>query len=257
MELLQKIVDELAKLDYVDAICLSGSRTGLFDEKSDFDIYVYSSKQVDIQFRKDLANKYSAQAEVANDFFGEGDEWLLPNGVGFDFMYRDTKWLNDEITRVWDKHQAGVGYSTAFLYNIKTSKILFDRKNEFASAQKKLETPYPQGLSEAIIAKNYPLLKSKLCASFYEQVEKAIEREDFISVNHRTSAFLASYFDVLFALNKVLHPGEKKLIAFTNKLCKTLPKDFENDVNYVAKAPANEKLKAMDKLLEELKPLIS
>jgi hypothetical protein len=29
-----------------------------------------------------------------------------------------------------------------------------------------------------------------------------------VSLNHRTAALLASYFDVLFALNRVHHPGD-------------------------------------------------
>ena len=53
------------------------------------------------------------------------------------------------------------------------------------------------------------LLKDKPFASYYEQIEKAIKRDDKNSINHRISAFMASYFDIIFAKNKMLHPGEK------------------------------------------------
>ena len=50
------------------------------------------------------------------------------------------------------------------------------------------------------------------------------------SICHRKAAFLESYFDVLFAANRLLHPGEKRLIAFAVANCKVLPKDFEKDI---------------------------
>ena len=67
------------------------------------------------------------------------------------------------------------------------------------------------------------LMKDKPFASYYEQIEKAVKREDEISVNHRISAFMASYFDVIFAKNELLHPGEKRLVQFALKNCNILP----------------------------------
>ena len=66
------------------------------------------------------------------------------------------------------------------------------------------------------------LLKDKPFASYYEQIKKALMRNDIVSVNHRITAFLASYFDIIFATNKLLHPGEKRLIKYAQDNCKRI-----------------------------------
>ncbi len=53
------------------------------------------------------------------------------------------------------------------------------------------------------------LISDKKNASYLDQIKLAVKRNDPISVNHRIAAFMASYFDIIFALNKVYHPGEK------------------------------------------------
>lgn len=233
--ILKEIVNEFSQLNCVDAVVLSGSQTGLFnDEISDFDVYVYSNEHIPLDFRQKLAEKYGEKYEVGNDFFEDGDEFLLKeNGKGLDLMYRSLANIEGELDWVWRKHNAKVGYTTAVLHNIRTSKILFDRYGEFKKLQDELYEPYPQELKNNIIKKNLPLIKGKMAATFYDQIEWAVKRNDLVSQNHRTAAFFASYFDVIFALNEQTHPGEKRLVAYAEKICKILPQNFRMDVENV------------------------
>jgi hypothetical protein len=46
-----------------------------------------------------------------------------------------------------------------------------------------------------------------------QQIAAAIRRNDTVSINHRVAAWLASYFDIIFAVNSRFHPGEKRLLS--------------------------------------------
>ena len=48
-------------------------------------------------------------------------------------------------------------------------------------------------------------------------------RSSRADLNHRVAALLASYFDVIFALNRVLHPGEKRLMEWAQANCAQTP----------------------------------
>ncbi len=58
-------------------------------------------------------------------------------------------------------------------------------------------------------------------------------RDDSVSIIHRTAALLASYFDILFAVNSVPHPGEKRLVAQVKKLCSKIPNGMEEHINSI------------------------
>jgi hypothetical protein len=95
--------------------------------------------------------------------------------------------------------------------------------------------PYPEELRAAIIAKNLPILRRNM-SSYIHQMELAIQRGDLVSLNHRTTALLASYFDVLFALNRQPHPGEKRLVKFAEQLCSKRPAVFADRIEELLKS---------------------
>ncbi len=66
--------------------------------------------------------------------------------------------------------------------------------------------------------------------SYDTQIRKAIARKDAVSVNHRTAAFLESYVDIIVALNKLTHPGEKRMVQYAAEKAEILPDNFEDNL---------------------------
>lgn len=233
LELARRVADRYAALRPVQAVALSGSQTsGQSDEASDIDLYVYVTHPLTLDQRTEVAAGAS-RVEIGNSFWEPGDEWTDKNSsLGMDVMYRELNWIDEQLNRVLIDHQASVGYSTCFLYNVRNSTLLFDRESWFAELQEKASWPYPAELKRAIVAKNYPILRNTI-SSYVHQIENAIRRNDSVSVNHRVTALLASYFDILFTVNEQPHPGEKRLITSAQKLCRKLPENFSDQVERV------------------------
>lgn len=258
--ILKEIANHYAQLDCVFAVVQAGSRTsGQSDELSDYDIYVYSDMEIPVEFRTELAKMYSNDYEIDNRYFETGDEWNLKaeyGASGMDFMFRSINWIQDCIENVYNKHYASNGYTTCFLHNVATSKILYDKNGWFKGLQDKIARGYPKELRNNIIKRNMMLLKDKKNASYLEQIKFAVKRNDPVSINHRISAFLASYFDVLFAVNEIFHPGEKRLIKYAKQHCKTLPQNFEEDLTQLFKVSDEEKIAILDNMVERLRTIL-
>lgn len=77
-----------------------------------------------------------------------------------------------------------------------------------------------------------------------------------VSVNHRLAGFLASYFDVIFAKNEILHPGEKRLVKFALDNCKILPQNFEPNINALLCQPNPETLHILDDMVNNLREIL-
>ena len=257
LELAHKIAAIFSACPQVVAIALAGSKSSnLSDDLSDLDFYVYIESEIPLDTRTNIAKEFATHIEINNSFWEPGDEWIDSNsGCGVDIMYRTPNWIEAQLDRVLVLHQASVGYSTCFWWNILTSQSLYDR-GWFRQLQEKAKQPYPEQLRQAIIAKNYPILRKNI-SSYTHQLELAINRRDFVSINHRITALLASYFDIIFAVNYVPHPREKRLIDFAKKLCK-LPNNLEEYVNNVASTSGNNQdiIHCVNSLIDSLDELL-
>lgn len=254
-KLLEPVVAAFSREASVQAIALSGGSVGnLCDELSDYDVYVYATAEVDVGWREKTAAAHAAQYDVNQQFYETTDDWLMPGvKTPVELIYRSPDWIEAVVDRVWRHGQASVGYSTCLVHNVKSSVILFDRDGWFRRLQETTELPYPEILRKNIIKKNLPMLSGRLNCSFDEQIRNALLRNDIVSVNHRISAFLASYFDVLFAMNRITHPGEKKLVPYALVHCPTLPAAFPGAIDRLVTGVAEDKLAAADELARGLK----
>ena len=232
------VISAFKQLKETDAVVLGGSRsTGVNDNSSDYDIYVYLNSELSLE-----------------------DNCILKSGTPIDIIYRNTEMFSQYLNMVVDEGKPFNGYTTCFWHNIINSKVLFDKTGEFTALQKKYNIPYPDTLRKNIIENNRNLLSGKL-PSYDMQIKKAEARGDLVSVHHRTTEFLASYFDIIFALNKLTHPGEKRLVSLCKSSCKILPEKFEENINAllasVTKGGSYEivcdMVKELDKVIEQEK----
>ena len=257
-----RVAAAFANLPEVVAVALAGSGvTGAADEQSDIDLYVYARTPVAMADRVAIATSFAARAEVGNDFWEPGDEWIdAQTGRHIDVMYRTPVWIEEQLERVLVRHEASVGYSTCFWHNALHSTPLFDCSGWYGDLQATAARPYPEPLKRAIIARNHPILRQTL-SSYRAQIERAVRRGDSVSIQHRVTALLASYFDVLLAVNELPHPGEKRLLQIATTQCAKIPVDMEVQINAVletaARPPTLALVGQIDALLDSLDALLA
>lgn len=222
---------EFALIPEVEAIALGGSRAGThYDEKSDYDLYIYCTRTPEESIRKQILEKYCQYMEIGNAFWELEDDCTLKDGVDIDILYRNPEGFSQEIHSVVEKHMAHNGYTTCMWHNLLHSRILYDKNGKLEMLQRQYNIPYPDALKDSIIRQNLRLLRGNL-PSYNLQIKKAAARKDWVSVNHRTAAFLESYFDIIFALNKLTHPGEKRMVQYAKEQAEVLPVHFEENLD--------------------------
>ncbi len=228
--MVETLFRELSSLPEIEAIALGGSRAGIhYDETSDYDVYLYCTGPVPEETRRDILSKYCAYMEIGNHFWEYEDNCTLKNGIDIDILYRNLDDFTADVAGVVEACQGRNGYTTCMWHNLLTCKILYDRDGRLTAAKTRFTVPYPAALKQDIVQRNWKLLHTSMPA--YElQIQKAVKRGDLVSINHRVSAFLESYFDLLFALNEQTHPGEKRLLQLCRERCPLLPDAFEKNV---------------------------
>jgi hypothetical protein len=249
------LADRLASLfsvlPQVVAVAVGGSQgSGTSDAASDIDLYVYTRSDIPLEERRLILERAggASRANLGLAFWGPGDEWVhAASGIEVDGVYFDAAWMDSQVRQTFQEHQARLGYSTCFAYTICHSQVFYDPEGWFAALQAASRVPYPEPLRRKIIALNHPLLRG-IIPAYTTQIEKAVQRADLVSINHRMAALFASYFDILFAINRELHPGEKRLVEHALACCGNLPVDMARDIEEVLAASSSCNLALLDRL---------
>lgn len=228
--MIDALLRDLSSLPQVQAIALGGSRAGdVFDAASDYDVYLYCTAPFPKEERRAILSRYCTVMELGNHFWEYEDNCILQNGIPIDILYRNLTDFTHGVAAVVEQYQASNGYTTCMWHNLLTCRILYDRDDLLTAAKARFDVPYPPQLRQNIIERNMRLLSDALPA-YQLQLAKAIHRGDQVSIGHRTAAFMESYFDILFALNSLTHPGEKRLVSLCKERCTLLPERFEENI---------------------------
>lgn len=259
MIMVERLFEELAGLEAVEAIALGGSRAGShYDEKSDYDVYLYVTAPVPEAVRREILSRYCSRMEIGNAFWETEDNCTLTSGVDIDILYRNLDDFTRDVASVVEGFQARNGYTTCMWHNLRTCKIVYDANGRLTEAKRRFSVPYPQELKRNIIDRNCRLLYAYMPA-YSDQIRKAVKRNDLVSINHRTAAFMESYFDVIFALNEQTHPGEKRLIRLAKERCAILPNHFEENIQKLYSnlfINPEEAVAVLEEMIVELKQIL-
>ena len=225
------LVRDLSEISEVEALALGGSRAcGRAEAGSDYDLYVYTTARIPETLRREVLSRHCSYMEIGNEYWELEDDCTLKDGIDIDVIYRSLDAITDEVAAVVEHHEARNGYTTCIWDNLLSCKVLYDRDGRLAAAVERFDVPYPPELRANVVRRNWELLHGKI-PSYDRQIKKALRRGDRVAANHRTAAFLESYFDLLFALNWQTHPGEKRMVRFARERCEVLPEDFEENLD--------------------------
>lgn len=236
--MLAPLVNLLAAEPVIEAIAVVGSHaSGRQGEGSDIDLFVYSDRPHEqlLDLRRRMAehladpDRYVAIGQTGHPY---ADTWALAgNGTWLDVMFWTTSWADDELDWRLDRTSPQIGGpSTAFWRSIRDGLLLFDRDGWLDRLQQRARSPYPEALRAEILRMRRDLLGGDNPFSLSNQLAHAVEEGDAVASQHRCAAWLVAYFDLLFAANRVLHPGEKRLVSFVEDECASAPPMLRADV---------------------------
>ena len=236
--ILSEIVDEFSQYPEVSAIALAGSKvTDYEDAFSDHNLYLYLTAPLALAARQRDADRLLRYVEMNNHFWETEDDGQLEDGSEIRLIYRPLDEFEHNLSAIVERHQANMGMTTCLWYNLVHAKVLFDRTGAYAALHKRFDVPYPAGLKQAVLQRNHGLLRRHMPA-FIFQMRKAVSRQDRVALNQVMAKYLACYFDILFAINEQLHPGEKKLVPYVEARCTWIPEDFASTIDRVLRLAA-------------------
>ena len=218
-KLAREIAAEFSALTSVESIWLGGFHaSGQANASSDIDLYIYTSVELPTAIRASIIEPRASVAQVGYNFWEIEDYWReRRSGAKVEAMYRRPEWETQYLEDLFKNNRARMGFSTVGWNSIVKAHVLFDRHGWARKVKALASRPYPNELASAIIYLNFSVLRGTL-VTHTEALTLALARGDLVFAHNRVNEILSCYLDILFALNRVLHPGAKRQLANAQKL---------------------------------------
>jgi predicted nucleotidyltransferase len=217
---LARVVAAVCPLDGVRGMSLGGStQAGLADETSDLDIHVYwtpplASPGERAAVLEALPDGDSIHVDIRS--WGLEDHLAL-DGWSIELIYVHLDEIQEQVERAYGEGLDSEAFTTSFLYTVALGRPLYDAAGALEAMRERLLGEFPEATFRVILEHRSPLLQVLI-----NQIRRAQRRHDLLSVQQKRASFQAIYFNLLFTLNRVYHPGEKRLLIHSER-CALLP----------------------------------
>ncbi|MGC5627675.1 hypothetical protein ACPYO6_05435 [Georgenia sp. Z1344] len=231
-----------AALPGVVGVAAGGSlATGQEDARSDVDLYVLSDGgPPPVELRRAVVEALGGARRLDLDqrYWDVTDVWTHASGTDLDVMFWETSRVTDRLDAVLERHEPSAGYTTAHWHTVRHWLPVADPDGWVTRARERALAEYPEELRAAVVRHCWPLVRGTI-TSFPAQIATAAAREDLVALNHRVAELLAVVHDVVLAVNRVPHPGEKRLGTRVPELCRSLPEGFSERTTAVLTSAAD------------------
>ncbi len=223
-DMAMRIVGAIAPMPGVVAASLGGSAaSGMVDASSDLDLHVYWEDplaQAAERLEQLAAVADCGSVRVGLTSWGLEDQFSV-GGCPVELIYRRWEDMRADVERAYEQGLTGNGFTTAILYTIAHGRPLYDPTGELSATRDRLAEEFPEATHAALLCHQTPLLSFHL-----EQLRRAQARGDLLFAQHVRFKVQMLFFDVLFTLNRLYHPGEKRLLDHSRR-CAIRPTECE------------------------------
>lgn len=233
-----RIAVVVGQIPGVIAIAQGGSvNAGLADASSDRDFHVYWEPP--LAPAAERAVRLAALADPGCVWPGEGmTSWLLEDhftvaGQLIELIYIRMADVAAEVEAAYRDGFAEEGFTTGRLFCFAHDRIVHDPAGSLGAQQPRLTASYPEALRRAILRRQCTRL-----ALYIGQLRTGQQRGDLLYAQQIRTKLQNVYFDLLFAVNRFYHPGEKRLLIYAER-CPLRPPDSTARWERVARLPAD------------------
>jgi hypothetical protein len=224
-DVLARLVPAVSAITGVVALSLGGSSgSKLSDHESDLDVYVFWMPPL-----PSSAERSAQLAAVADDGSLRVDvhSWGLEDhlhvgGTKIELVYTHLGDLQAHIERAYGEGLRDEGYTTSLLHTVASGQPLHDPGGVLTAIRARLRAEFPDPTRRYVLRYHPPLLRFYLA-----HIAQAQRRGDLLFVQHRRYTVQMMFFNMLFALNRVYNPGEKRLLTHVDRCAIQPPRTGE------------------------------